>query len=372
MSVKVQNLIVGCGFSGAVLAERIANIKKERVLLIDRRDHIGGNCFDYLDKSNIHIQKYGPHIFHTNEKKVIEYIGKFTDWHSYEHKPKAAIDGKLVPLPFNFNSIRALFDEKDADEYINLLINNYGEGSRVPIFKLAQSKLGKIRDLAQFVYDKVFLHYSIKQWGIDPKELDSFVTERVPVCLDYDDRYFRDIFQGIPKNGYKELFTRMLDNPLIQIELNTDYSKIKGKIEYDRFFYTGSIDEFFDYQFGVLPYRSLIFEFEEHNKKQFQNVAVVNYPSEKEKFTRITEFKHFLADSSDTTIIAKEYPFAFTIGNERYYPVPKKENRDLYLKYLSLANKLTNTYFLGRLGSYQYLDMDKTIFAALSLFEKIK
>lgn len=368
---KIKNLIVGAGFSGAVIAERLASVFGEEVLVIDKKNHIAGNSYDYSDKNGICVHKYGSHIFHTNDEKVWEYIKKFGDFNSYQHKVIAVIDGVETGIPFNLNSLHEAFEPSLAQKLEKKLLEKFAENTKVPILEFQQQNDEDLKFLANYVYEKVFLNYTAKQWGVKPEEIDASVTARVPVFISRDNRYFQDKYQGIPIEGYAKLIENILKNPKIKTELNTDFAQMKN-IEYKRIFFTGSIDEFFDFKYGILPYRSVYFEFEEHDKEFYQNNSVVNYPNDND-FTRIHEYKYYLNDKSSKTVIAKEYSEAFELGkNERYYPIPKEENEKLYQTYLNDAQKLGNVYFLGRLGDYKYYDMDKAILRSLDVFEGLK
>lgn len=377
-------LIVGAGLTGCVLAEKIANVLKKEILLIDRRNHIGGNCYDYRDKNGIIVHKYGPHVFHTDDKEVFEYLSQFTDWLSYEHKVLAFIEGKKVPIPFNFNSIDILFPKNLGTRIRKKLLKNFSSGSKVSVLELMRHPDSELRGLADFVYKKVFLNYTIKQWGKKPEEIEPHVIERVPIYIDRDDRYFKDKYQAIPKDGYTKIFKRMLNNPKIKVVLNCNAKKVirvdlnNKKIYFDKkefsgiIVYTGMLDELFDYKFGILPYRSLRFLFKTIQKEFFQEVATVNYPNDF-KFTRITEYKHFHPVKSDTTKIAYEYPVDYAIGKTPYYPMFTKEAQENYYKYLDLSTNFKNLIVIGRLAEYKYYDMDDAIRRALNVFEeKIK
>ncbi len=364
-----QNLIIGAGISGAVLARMLAE-KGQKVLLIERRNHIAGNCYDYFDENGICVHKYGPHIFRTDSEAVWQFLSRFSAWHKYSHKVRACIDGKEVPIPFNFTAIDTLFDEQKAKIFKEKLINIYGENKKVPILELKQSKDSALKELAAYIYEKVFYHYTLKQWGFKPEELVGDALARVPVYTSYYDGYFTEKYQAIPAQGYTKIFENLLKHQNIEVRLNTDFKDLKN-VKYENLFYSGAIDEFFDYKLGPLPYRSLNFEFKTLNKAQFQSAAVVNYTG-KESWTRITEFKHFLSKESAKTTIAYEYPAAFEIGkNERYYPIPKTENEDLYKKYLALAQKEKNIYFIGRLGGYKYYSMQSAVLAIFEFVEKL-
>ncbi len=369
---KVKNLIVGCGLSGVVMAERLANQLSEEVFMIDSRDHIAGNCYDYKDKNNITIQAYGPHAFHTQSKQVWDYLSTFTRWHYFMYRVRAVIDGIEVNIPFNLDSLHKVFPSHLADKLSTKLIENFGFNIKVPILKLKNTNDKDLKFLADYIYEKVFLGYSLKQWGVKLEDLDPSVGERVPVFISKDDRYFQDTYQAIPLNGYTKMIENIIDNPLIKVQLNTKFKDIQDKIEYERLFYTGSIDDFFDYKFGLLPYRSLNLDFVEYNQEYFQSSAQINYPSNYD-FTRITEYKYYLNEKSEKTLVSFEYPTNYEREkNERYYPIPNSENQSLYDKYLKEAQKMNNTYFFGRLGAYKYYNMDEIVLQALQLFEKIK
>ena len=368
----VKNLIVGAGVSGAVMAHKIATVLDEEVLVIDSKPHIAGNCYDYWDKNGICVHQYGTHIFHTNLKNVWDFVSSFTQWYPYMHKVKGYIDGQEVPIPFNLNSIRMIFPSIVADRLEQKLIEKFGFNVKVPILQLRGAGDPDLAFLADYVYEKVFLHYTLKQWGMKPEDLDPAVTGRVPVYVSRDDRYFQDTYQGIPLNGYTKLIEKMLDHPKIRVELNTPFEKVDGKVPYDRLFYTGPIDEFFKFELGELPYRSLKFDFVEFEKTYFQSNSVINYPNNYD-FTRIGEYKYFLDNRSDRTVVSFEYPQTFKRGeNDRYYPIVRDENLALYDRYLESAKAHPNVYFLGRLGDYKYYDMDKAVARALELFEQIR
>ncbi|MBQ2871128.1 UDP-galactopyranose mutase [bacterium] len=363
-----KNLVVGAGFSGATIAHLIASKLDEKVIVVDKKNHIAGNCFDYKDKNGIMIHKYGSHIFHTNEEKVWSFIKQFGDFNQYMHKVIAIIDGIETTIPFNFNTLYDVFPNTLAEKLEKKLLEKFQYNTKVPILEFQKQDDEDLKFLANYVYEKVFLHYTTKQWGVTPNDVDGAVTARVPVYLSKDSRYFQDKYQGIPLQGYSALIEKMLSHPNITVKLQTDYKQLKN--EYDRVFYTGAIDEYFDYKFGQLPYRSVNFKFEEYDREFYQSNSVVNYPCNYD-FTRIHEYKHYLNDKSPKTVIAKEYSEFFELGkNERYYPIPKDENAMLYNKYKEEAKKLSNTYFLGRLGDYKYYDMDKAILRAIELFEE--
>ena len=370
MSTKYDYLIVGAGFAGSVFAECLASAGK-KVLVVEKREHVGGNCYDYYDETGILVHLYGPHIFHTNSQQVWEYLSKFTQWLSYQHHVLARVDGQILTLPVNLNTIYELLPEPQAGIVAQKLIEAFGQGQRVPILKLRASNDRDLRALAELVYEKIYLNYTRKQWGRDPDELDPQVTERVPVWVDRDNRYFKDKYQGIPREGYTKMIEKILDHPNIELCLNKDYKKAVGQFDFDKLIYTGPIDRFFDYKHGQLPYRSLHFDFETLDKERLQDVAVVNYPGE-EPFTRITEFKHFSGQRNAKTSILKEYPQVFRPDkNIPCYPIPRTENFDLYQKYENEAAKHKNIIFIGRLAEYKYYNMDEVVGRSLKLFKTL-
>jgi len=380
-------IIVGSGFAGSVIAERIANILNQRVLIIEKRNHIGGNCYDYFDEKGILVHKYGPHIFHTNLKYVWDYASQFTGWYFYQHKVLGLIDGKKVPIPFNLNSLYELIPLKLANLLEEKLISKFGYGKKVSILRLRETEDADLKLLSDLIYEKVFLNYTLKQWGVRPEELDSSVMERVPIYISRDNRYFQDKYQGIPKEGYHKLFERMLSHPNIKLLLNTDFKEVididyeerkiyfLGKEFKGKLIFTGPIDEFFNYEYGELHYRSLKFEFNTISQEYYQEVGVVNYPNEYE-FTRITEFKYLTGQKSDFTTIAIEYPQIYDRDqqdrNIPFYPIPKEENVNLYEKYKEKAKNFKNVVFTGRLGEYRYYNMDEVIKRGLEIFEGLK
>lgn len=364
------NLVVGAGITGAVIAEKIARSLDEKVLLIDGKEHLAGNCYDEKNSNGITVHKYGSHIFHTNIPKVWNYLKKFTDFNTYMHKVIAIIDGQETTIPFNFNTLYDVFPLSAAQKFENKLLENFEYNTRVPILELKKIKDKDLNFLADYIYKKIFLNYTIKQWGLNPEEIDRTVTARVPVLISKDNRYFQDCYQGIPLGGYTKMIENILHHPNIEIRLNTQFKELKNR-NYKRIFYTGSIDEFFDYKFGMLPYRSVSFKFEEYNRPYYQKNSVINYPDNYD-FTRIHEYKYYLNEICDKTVIAKEYSQEFKLGvNERYYPIVNKQNTNLYNQYLHLAKEHDNVYFLGRLGDYKYYDMDKAIERALEVFESL-
>lgn len=368
---RVKNLIVGCGLSGSVLAERLASRKGEEVLIIDRRNHIAGNIYDYKDpETGITVHQYGPHVFHTNNREVWNYLSQFTEWHRFMLRIKAVMDGIEVNIPFNLDSLRKVFPPSLADKLETRLLEKFGFNTKVPILELRQTHDPDLEFLAGYVYEKVFLGYTVKQWGVRPEDLDASVSGRVPVYISRDDRYFQDMYQGIPQNGYTAMVERMLSHPLIKVELNTDFREIRDAIEYDRLFFSGAMDEFFDYELGRLPYRSLDIRLRTHNVGYFQSGPHINYP-ENYDYTRSVEYKYYLDEKSDKTIVSYEYPCPYEEGkNEPFYPVPTDKNQTIYNQYLERSKKLKNIWFIGRLGDYKYYNMDQCIERALNFLNE--
>jgi len=369
--MKTDWLIVGAGFSGCVLAERIASQLHQKVLLIDQRDHIAGNAYDRYDEHGVLIHSYGPHIFHTNAPAIWDYLGRFTAWRSYYHQVLGVVDGKQVPIPFNFNSLYTLFPNRYAEKLEAQLLENYGFNVKVPILKLRESASGDLKFLADYVYENVFRRYTLKQWDLSPEELGPTVTARVPIYLSRDDRYFQDSYQGMPQLGYTEMFRRMLAHPQIRVLLNAPYQEVKDEIQYQHLIFTGPIDDYFEHCHGELPYRSLRFAHHHNTYTRHQAVGTVNYPNEY-AYTRTTEFKHLTGQQHAGTSWIEEYPQAYVRGeNDPYYPIPKEEYRALYRQYQQEAEALAGrVFFAGRLGDYQYYNMDQAVARALSLFEK--
>lgn len=369
--MKQTNLIVGAGLSGIVLANKIATELQQDVTIIDYKDHIGGQCFDYKNEHGITIHKYGPHIFRTSDKKIWDFMSQFTDWHPYSHEVRAMVDGKEIPVPFNLNSLHACFEQEKANQIEKKLVAKFGMNVKIPILTLREEKDKLLAELADFIYNKVFLNYTLKQWGFKPEDLNPSVTASVPVYIGFDNRYFNDLYQGIPKLGYTKMFENMLDNPLITVKLNQKF-EIEMLNKYSYIFHSGSIDEFCNYKYGKLPYRSLYFDFQSIDKPYFQRASVINYPNE-HSYTRISEYKYFLNEISTSTTISYEYPQEFEIGkNERFYPILNDENTNLYKKYLDCIKQYKNLYFFGRLGAYKYYDMNRAIDGALNLFNSHK
>jgi UDP-galactopyranose mutase len=356
-------LIVGAGFAGSVLAERLASTNDQKVLIIDQRDHIGGNAYDYFNKDGILIHKYGPHIFHTNSKKVFDYLGQFTQWRPYEHRVLASVDGQLVPIPINLNTINKLYGlNLSCDQ-----VEDFFESKAEKKTRIVTSEDVVVNKVGRELYEKFFKGYTRKQWDLDPSELDASVTARVPTRTNKDDRYFTDTYQAMPSFGYTRMFQKMLSHPNIKVMLNTDYKEIIDVIPYKNMIYTGPIDSFFDYCYGRLPYRSLEFKFETLETETFQSTGTINFPNE-HPYTRITEFKYLTGQKHPKTSVVYEYPQA---EGDPYYPIPRPENAEIYKKYQQLANAMTNTYFTGRLATYKYYNMDQVVAQSLSLYEKV-
>ena len=367
-----DSIIVGSGIAGSTAARRLAEEGKRNVLVIEKRSHIGGNCYDCMDEHGIWIHQYGPHIFHTEMKEVYEFFSRFTMWTSFRHEVVAQVGEQLIPVPFNLNTLPVVFEKDKAEELEKKLTDTYGYGSKVPIMELRKSEDAGIREIADYVYQNIFLYYTMKQWGQKPEEISPEVTGRVPVLISYDNRYFQDKYQAIPAEGYTKMAERMLDNPLIRTELNTDFNDVRGSTDYERLFYTGPIDEFFDFELGELPYRSLDIVFRRHDRAFYQSGPQINYP-ENYDFTRSVEYKYYLDEQTAQTIVSEEYPQAYEAGrNERYYPVPDAKNHELYRRYRRKADGLEKVYFAGRLGDYKYYNMDEAVKRALELFEEIR
>jgi UDP-galactopyranose mutase len=355
-------LIVGAGFSGAVLAERLAS-NGFKVLICDRRPHIGGNAYDHYDEAGILVHKYGPHIFHTNSRDVFDYLSRFTEWRGYEHRVLASVDGQLVPIPINLETVNTLYGLKLTSFEVEKFFESQAE-KRSPVRTSEDVVVSKV---GRELYEKFFRGYTRKQWDLDPSELDASVTSRVPVRTNRDDRYFTDTYQAMPLRGYTRMFENMLDHPNIFILLKTDYRDIEKAIPFREMIYTGPVDAYFDYRFGKLPYRSLEFKFETHDRSTFQPTGTVNFPNE-HLYTRITEFKYLTGQEHAKTSIVYEFPRA---EGDPYYPVPRPENAELYKRYQTLAEATPGVHFVGRLATYRYYNMDQCVAAALTTYSKI-
>jgi UDP-galactopyranose mutase len=356
-------LIVGAGFAGCVLAERLAAGLGKRVLLVDRRPHIGGNAYDRHDEHGVLIHQYGPHIFHTNSRQVFTYLSRFTEWFPYQHRVRAWVDGRLVPIPINLDTINELYGTKFDAFQLGAFYKSVAEPR--PVLKTAEDVI--LSQVGRELYEKFFRNYTRKQWGLDPSELDAAVTARVPTRTNRDDRYFTDTYQSMPLHGFTRMFERMLAHPNVKVMLNTDYHEIEGSVLYDEVIFTGPVDEYFDYRFGRLPYRSLRFQWETLDVAQAQPVAVINYPNDN-LYTRVTEFKHLTGQPHPRTTRVYEYPQS---DGDPYYPIPRSENAAIYKQYQQLAEATPGVHFVGRLGTYKYYNMDQVVAQALSVFAKI-
>lgn len=357
-------LIVGAGFAGSVLAERLARGSGKRVLIVERRSHIGGNAYDHHDEHGILVHRYGPHIFHTNSREVFEYLSRFTAWRQYQHRVLASVDGQLLPIPINLDTVNRLYGLSLTSFELEAFFARQAE-RRDPVRTSEDVIVNKVgRDL----YEKFFRNYTRKQWGLDPSELDAAVTARIPVRVSRDDRYFSDTYQAMPRHGYTRMFERMLAHPDIKVLLNTDYREIRDLIPCKEIIYTGPIDEFFDHQLGRLPYRSLRFEFETRNTAVHQPAPVINHPNEY-AYTRVTEFKYLTGQEHPQTTLVYEYPLA---EGDPYYPIYRPENNELYRRYQALAESTApGVHFVGRLATYKYYNMDQVVAQALTLYSKI-
>ncbi|MDQ6624958.1 MAG: UDP-galactopyranose mutase [Verrucomicrobiota bacterium] len=357
-------LIVGAGYAGSVLAERLGRDAGKKVLIVDRRPHIAGNAFDHPDDSGVLVHKYGPHIFHTNSREIFEYLSQFTEWRPYEHRVRAFVDGKLLPIPINLDTINRLYglnlDSAGLEKFFAEV--------REKVHKIETSEDVVVSTVGRELYEKFFRGYTRKQWGLDPSELNSQVTARIPTRTNQDDRYFTDAHQAMPLHGFTKMFENMLDHENITVQVGTDYRNIKDTVPYREMIYTGPIDEFFDFRFGKLPYRSLEFRHETHDQEVYQDAPVVNYPDENVPHTRISEFKYLTGQKHDKTSIVYEYPRA---EGDPYYPIPRPQNAEINAKYQALVNDTPGLYFVGRLASYKYYNMDQVVGQALTLYRKI-
>lgn len=373
-------IIIGSGIAGAAAARVLAEEQGKKVLVLEKKHHIGGNCYDGKDEYGILVHWYGPHIFHTGNEEVYKWLSRFTDWYAFGHEVVARVGDKLLPVPFNLNTLKMVYGEEKAAVLEKKLVDTFGFGARVPILKLREQQDEDLRAIADYVYENVFLRYTMKQWGQTPEEIDPAVTGRVPVVISYDNRYFGDKYQGMPRDGFTPMFEKMLDHPNIEIRTNTNakdalvISEKEGKVllEGQEFhgivIYTGPVDELFDCRFGRLPYRTLRFDFEHYDKPDYQGHSVVNY-TVSEDYTRITEFKYLTGQKADSTTIVKEYPFAYTgaEGEIPYYAIMNEENNALYRKYADLAAQIPDFHLLGRLAEYKYYNIDAMAAKAIAL-----
>jgi UDP-galactopyranose mutase len=357
-------LIVGAGFAGSVLAERLAGDAGKKVFLVDCRPHLAGNAHDHPDAAGVLVHKYGPHIFHTNSREIFDYLSQFTEWRPYEHRVRAFVDGQLLPIPINLDTINRLYG-------LNLDsagLEAYFASVREKVDEIRTSEDVVVSAVGRELYEKFFRGYTRKQWGLDPSELSSQVTGRIPTRTNRDDRYFSDAHQAMPLHGFTRMFERMLDHENITIQLGTDYRDVRDSVPYREMIYTGPIDEFFDYRYGKLPYRSLQFRHETHDREVFQDAPVVNYPDENVPHTRVTEFKYLTGQKHPRTSIVYEFPQS---EGDPYYPIPRAQNAEINAKYQALVNDTPGLYFVGRLASYKYYNMDQVVGQALTLYAKI-
>lgn len=362
-SGRFDYLIVGAGFAGSVLAERLASAG-QRVLIVDRRPHIGGNAYDCYDDAGVLIHPYGPHIFHTNSRDVFEYLSRFTAWRPYQHRVLASVDGQLLPIPINLDTVNRLYG-------LNLTAFQVEEFFASVAEKVEQVRTSEdvvVSRVGRDLYNKFFRGYTRKQWGLDPSELDASVTARVPTRTNRDDRYFADTYQAMPLHGYTRMFQNMLAHPNIKVMLNTDYREVAGLVPWGHMIYTGPVDAFFDFRHGHLPYRSLEFRHETHDTEQLFPVGTVNYPNDY-AYTRVSEFKHLTGQRHHRTSVVYEYPQA---EGDPYYPVPRPENAELYRKYEALADAESGVTFVGRLATYRYYNMDQVVAQALATFRRLQ
>lgn len=378
-----DSIVIGAGVAGCVLARELAERMNKKVLLLEQREHIAGNCYDELDEHQIWIHKYGPHIFHTKIQGVYEYLSRFTEWYPYSHEVVAKVRGEYFPVPFNLNSLEQVFGKEKSKYLEEKLIETYGADARVSILELKQSEDISLQEVADYVYENVFLYYTMKQWGQKPEDMDQTVMSRVPILISRDNRYFQDKWQGIPKDGYTVLFQNMISHPNITVCVNTKAQDkiqlVDGKVQYDgkifhgEVIYTGQLDELFGFCYGKLPYRSLRFEMEYYEQKYYQSHGVVNYTVD-EDFTRITEFKHMTGQECNGTTIMKEYPMAYEGKDDQipYYSILNDENRSLYQKYYHEVERYSQIYIVGRLAEYQYYNIDAMVEKALLLAKKIE
>lgn len=366
---KWDVLAVGAGISGATLAERYAEMGK-KVLVLEKRNHIGGNCYDYIDENGILISKYGAHLFHTNDEEVWKYVNRFSNWYPWEHKVLAKVDNQLVPIPVNMDTVNRIFNlhlsnEKEMEAWL--------EANRVPIKNPKDGREAVLSKIGEVLYEKMFKHYTKKQWDKFPEELNASVLNRIPVRTNRDDRYFSDKYQALPEKGYTKIFEKMLSHPNIEVRLNTDYFDVRDSLpEFEKIFYTGPIDKFFDFKHkvkGDLEYRSIHFEFETLDQEYFQNNSVINYPGPEVAFTRIIEYKHFGNQKTKKTTIVREYS---TDEGEPYYPVLNEKNLKLYKLYQAEAENHPDIHFVGRLANYKYFNMDQAFKNALHLFHTLE
>lgn len=365
---RYDTLVVGAGFAGAVMAERLASQCGHHVLLIDQRDHIGGTAYDYVDEHGVLIHAYGPHIFHTYSARVVNYLSQFTPWRAYEHRVIAKLGERLVPMPINRKTVNAFFGlELDSDEQVEAL---YAEKAE-PVVSPRNSEEAVVSKVGRELYEGLFRGYTRKQWRCDPSELHASVCGRVPIRANTDDRYFSDRHQQMPADGFTAMFERMLEHPGIEVRTGVAFADVQATIDYGHLVYTGPIDSFFDYEYGPLPYRSLTFALRNHRTPGggfVQPVGTINYPDEEVPWTRITEFRHLTGQTHESSTLAVEYPCD---DGDPYYPIPSDHARALYRRYQARASRLADVTFVGRLARYQYLNMDQVVGQALSAIARL-
>ncbi len=380
---RYDMIVVGAGYAGSVVARSLADRRGMRVAVLERRPHIAGNAYDLLDDAGVLIHLYGPHIFHTYDQRVFDYLERFTHFDGYQHRVLANVHGTLMPVPFNHTSLKLAFGQERGERLYRRLVETFGENKKVRILQLREANDPELEEVADYVYENIFLHYTLKQWGQTPDQVDPSVTGRVPVMVGDDDRYFQSPWQGMPQGGYTKLFERMLDHDLINVFLDVDARSVLsvgdgrvvvgGKLYEGEVIYTGPLDELFGLDLGALPYRSLDLKFETLHQDQFQPAATVNYTTS-EDFTRITEFKLMTGQKIDgVTTILKEYPQAYVPGSGQtpYYAILSDENRSLYQRYLDRVSGIANFHAVGRLAEYRYYDMDGVVASALDLADEI-
>jgi UDP-galactopyranose mutase len=369
MPGRHDTLVVGAGYAGSIMAERLASSCGQSVLVIDRRDHIAGNAYDYVDEHGVVVHAYGPHIFHTNAERVVEYLSRFTDWRPYEHRVLANVDGRLLPIPINRTTVNQLYGlELETDEDVDAFYKERAE----PIDHVKTSEDAVVARVGRDLYERFFRGYTRKQWERDPSELHASVCARIPLRTNTDDRYFTDWHQAMPADGYTAMFRRILDHPNIEVSLGVDFFEVQDEIDYGHVVYTGPVDRFFDYRFGALPYRSLEWDLVNEPTPDgglAQPTGSINFPSEEVPHTRTTEFRHLTGQSPhESSTIAVEYPRS---EGDPYYPIPRDDTRALYKRYEQLAAELPNVTFVGRLARYQYLNMDQVVAQALATFDRL-
>lgn len=363
MNYSFDYLVIGAGFAGSVVAERLAAGANKRVLLCDRRPHIGGNAYDHVDSAGILVHQYGPHIFHTNSREIFDYLSRFTAWRAYEHRVLACVDGQLLPIPINLDTINKLYGLRLTEAEVESFL----AARAIPCPSPRNSEQVVLSRVGRDLYEKFFRNYTLKQWGLDPSELDAQVAARIPVRSNRDDRYFTDRFQSMPRQGFTRMFENMLDHDNIELALGVDYRELRNEVNVQQIVYTGPVDEFFDFRFGPLPYRSLRFEHRTLDREWHQPVAVVNYPNDFE-YTRVSEFKHLTGQTHSRTSIVYEFPQA---SGDPYYPIPQPANAAVYARYRALAEQRPDVHFVGRLATYRYYNMDQVIGQALTLARKL-